>query len=445
MQVSIESTGGLDRRMTVRLPTAGLTEELDKRLRTLSRQVRLQGFRPGKVPLKIVQQRYGAGLYRELLEEKIKQGLLDAMAQEGLSPAAPPTIEPLSAQDLDAAQQSATLGFVATFQVMPEVRLADFTGLVIRQPEVEITDADIDQVVASLRRQRRSWQGVERAVQEGDRITLNFAGSLDGVAISEAAAQGYTLEVGAQQFIPDFERQLPGLVVGPETLLDVHFPEDYAQESLRGKTVQFAVQITRVEAPEDPPVDAEFIRQFGVDSGDLAEFHSEIRGNMTRQLATKIREQVRGQVLEAMVTYHPLDLPAAWVQQETMHMRKTLLEQLRSSGTTAPPELQDEWFLPEAKRRVHLGVVMQEILRSQGIRLDAERVTRFLEEMAESYEEPQQWIQHYRAQPERMQAIERFILEEQLVDWVLGQAQIQPEPSSFASVMNPNTAPENAR
>lgn len=433
MQVSVEATGSLDRKMTVQFPPDRVDSEVEKRLKALTRRVRIDGFRPGKVPMKIVQQRYGAGVYQEVLGEVLQDSYREAIEQEGLVPAGGPNIEPKMMQP------GKPIEYVASFQVFPEVSVADLSDIEIERPQAEIDAADVERVIESLRKQQRGWMDAERAAVEGDRVTLDFVGTMNGEPFDGGTAEGFSVEVGAGRLLPDFEAQLTGVEQGTEKTIDVTFPEDYPAENLKGQTVQFALKINKVEEPRLPEVDADFARAFGIADGDVDKLRAEVRANMGRELAQNIKGRVKKQVMDALVEKHDFDLPVSLVKGEIDRLRKETED--RFGGAKKSQPLPDHLFEEEARRRVRLGLVVRAIIDAEKIEVDRDRLEAELETMAQTYEDPDEVKRHYRSNPQAMASIESLVIEDQVVDWALAQMRVTDQPSSFNALMNPNKEP----
>ncbi|MGM0553063.1 MAG: trigger factor [Pseudomonadota bacterium] len=430
MQVSVEATGSLERKLTIQVPPERVNDEVDSRLKSLAKRVRLDGFRPGKVPLKVVRQRYGSGVFQEVLSEVLQQSYREAVQQEGLEPAGNPSIEP---KDVEEGQP---IEFVASFQVFPEVEVADFSDVEIERPVAEVDDADIDRVVESLRAQHKTWEAVERAAAEGDRVTLDFVGTLNGEEFEGGKAEGFMVEIGAGRLLPEFENQLVGLKAGEEKTIDVTFPEDYPAENLKGQTVQFALTINQVEAPVLPEVDEEFAKKFGIEDGSVEKLRADVRSNMERELRQALKSRVKQQVLEAVVAKHGFDLPDALVRAEINRLREEAEQRFGGAEKTQP--LPDSLFEDEAQRRVRLGLALRAIVDQKEFTVDAERAERELDEMAQTYEDPEEVKQYYRSNPEAKSNLESVVLEDQVVDWVVDQARVTDKKTTFQDVMNPN-------
>ncbi|AKJ95733.1 trigger factor [Thioalkalivibrio versutus] len=430
MQVSVEATGNLERKMTIQVPSERIDTEVDNRLKSLAKRVKLDGFRPGKVPLKVVRQRYGTGVYQEVLSEVLQESYREAVQQEGLEPAGNPSIEPTNLEGTDAIE------FTASFQVFPEVQVADFSGVEIERPVAEVGDEDIDRVIDSLREQNKEWAEVKRKAKKGDRVTLDFVGSLNGEEFEGGKADDFQIELGAGRLIEDFEKQLKGVKTGEEPTIDVTFPDDYPAENLKGQTAQFALTIKQVEGPKLPEVDEEFAKKFGIEDGSVEKLRADVRSNMERELRQALKGRVKQQVLEAVVDKHDFDLPEALVKSEVNRLREEAEKRFGGAQQTQP--LPDSLFEEEAKRRVRLGLALRAIIEQKGFEVDAERVERDLEEMAATYEDPEEVKQYYRSNPQAKSNLESLVLEDQVVDWVLEQGKVTEKETSFQDVMNPN-------
>ncbi|WP_019625537.1 trigger factor [Thioalkalivibrio sp. ALJT] len=430
MQVSVEATGNLERKMTIQVPSERVDTEVDNRLKSLAKRVKLDGFRPGKVPLKVVRQRYGSGVYQEVLSEVLQESYREAVQQEGLEPAGNPSIEPTSLEGGDAIE------FTASFQVFPEVEVADLSGAEIERLDAEVAEEDIERVIDSLREQHKDWAEVTREAQEGDRITLDFAGSVDGEAFEGGKAEDFQIEVGSGRLLEDFEKQLKGVKAGEEPTIDVTFPEDYPAEHLKGKTAQFALAIKKVEEPKLPEVDAAFAQKFGIEDGSVEQLRADVRSNMERELNQALKGKVKNQVMEVIVERHGFDLPDALVKSEINRLREEA--EKRFGGAQQSQPLPDSLFEDEAKRRVRLGLALRAIIEQKGFEVDADRVERDLEEMAATYEDPEEVKNYYRSNPQAKSNLESLVLEDQVVDWVVEQAAVTAKKSSFQDVMNPN-------
>lgn len=433
MQVSVEAVGNIDRKMTITLPAEQVDKEVDKRLRGLAGRVRIDGFRPGKVPFSLVKKRYEEGVRYEVVEKLIGPTFQNAAAQENLRVAGMPDIE------LAALEAGKDLQFTATFQVYPEIVLGDVSTVAVTRPVAEVTEADVDKMVDVIRKQNQEWQEVARPAAVGDLVAVDFAGSVDGQPFEGGAAQDYTVELGAGRMLKDFEDGLLGMAAGEEKLIDVAFPEDYHAAALKGKTAQFKLTMKQVKAAVLPEVDAAFVRKFGVESGAEEEFRAEVRKNMQRELEHAIKTQVKQQVMDGLAALHTLDVPKALVADEIRYIRD---EFAQNTGTNAN-ELPDSLFAPQAEKRVKLGLLVGEIIRQNNLQRDPARVEALLEQLAASYEDPEAFKDYYRQNRQAMQTIEAAVMEDMIVEWVLAQAKVTEETRDFDSVMNPKK-PEQA-
>lgn len=429
MQVSVETVSNLQRRMIVQVPAERIEQEVDRRLRSLMKRVRIDGFRPGKVPLKVVQQRYGAGVYQEVVGDVVQSTYQEAIAQEKLQPAGGPSIEP------KVMEPGKGLEYVATFEVFPQVQAADLSQVSVERPRVEIGEADVDKVIESLRRQHKTFVAVDRPAREGDQVVVDFEGSLDGETFEGGKAEAAPVELGAGQMLAAFEEQLVGLRPGEEKTLDVPFPEGYPAEHLAGKTAQFAVKVREVKEPSLPPVDEDFARAFGIKEGGVDKLREEVRANMAREVEESVKNRVKTQVMDALYKAHDLELPEALVKEEIERLRQQAAA--RFGEQVKGQNLPDELFAEEARRRVALGLIIRELVRSNDLSVDPERVQETLERMAAGYEDPKQVIDYYRTNAQAMSGLEAMVLEEQVVDWVLGQGTVTEKPTSFDELMNP--------
>ena len=431
MQVSVESTEGLERRVKVQLPAEKVNAAVEKRLQQLARTVRLDGFRPGKVPLSVVRRRFSGQARQEVFGDLVQSSYFEALAQEKLQPAGEPSIEPLDIPPEEG------LGYVATIEVMPEVQLNDLGGVVIKRPKVEVTDEDLAAMIEKLRRQRMTWNEVERGAAEGDQVTINFKGFIDGEAFQGGSAEGVPLELGSNSMIEGFESGLIGATAGENRALDLKFPEDYRVETLAGKAATFEVDVVKVSEPNLPEVDEEFAKAFGVTEGGVDALHSEIRSNMERELAEKVRGLLKEQAMDALLKVNPIEVPGALIKQEAEALRRQTKANLAQSGQGSGMELPVSLFEDQAKRRVALGLLIAEVIRANEISLDEDRVRAKVEEFAQSYEKPQEVIDYYYGNKEQMAGVHNVVLEDQVVDWVLEQAQVEDKASGFEEVMNP--------
>jgi trigger factor len=429
MQISVESGEGLERRMRVDLPTDEIQGEVDKRLRQLSRSARLPGFRPGNVPVKLLRQRYGEQVEGEVFGELVERTYPEAVAKESLRPAGAPKIEP----DIDRGEHR--FSYIAVFEVLPELELGSLEGKVVKRPVAEVTDDDLETMLQSLREQRKTWEPAGRAAESGDTLVISFEGTIDGESFEGGAASGTRIELGSGRMIPGFEDGLIGVGAGETRGLDLSFPEGYHKESLAGRPVHFEVTVDAVEAPVLPELDADFARSFGVDDGDIDRLRADVRANMGRELKQRIDGRVKEQVMELLISQNPIDIPTVLVAQEI----QSLKDQMRQNLGNSQIELPDNLFEDNARRRVALGLIIAEVVKQQGIKADPQRVRAAVEDMAATYEEPQQVVDYYYGARDRLAPVESLVLEDQVVDWVLGQVSVEDEPATFTEVTKPGS------
>jgi trigger factor len=431
MQVSVESGEGLERRMTVGLDPEQIESDVDERLRELARSgsVKLPGFRPGKVPIKILRQRFGGQLRQEVFAELVKSSFTEALAEEDLRPAGPPTIEP----DIDPATRH--YAYTAVFEVLPEFELSTLEGKVIKRPTAEITDADLEAMITRLREQHKTWNAVQRPAREGDRLTVSFTGTMDGELFEGGSGEEVKIELGSGRMIQGFEDGLVGAEAGDERKLELQFPEEYLVQDLKGKPVAFDVRVGEVAEPVIPEVDADFAKAFGVEDGDLERFRSDVRANMGRELKERIDARIKSQAMDLLLDANQIDLPDVLVKNEI----RTLKVQTRQRVAGGDFELPDELFQEQARRRVALGLVVAEVVRANEMKVDKERVREVVEDLASTYEQPQDVIEYYYSNKEHLASVESLTLENQVVDWVVENAAVVDEKATFEELTSPAT------
>ncbi len=431
MQVSIETTTGLERRLTVGIPAARVDDEVEKRLKQATKTVRLNGFRKGNVPLKVVKQRYGAGVRQEVLGEVLSQSFQQAVQQENVKPAGQPNIETTKME------AGSDVEFVATFEVYPEIELSDFSSISIERPTAEVLDADVENMVEVLRKQQADWKDVERAAIDGDRANIDFNGTKDGEEFEGGKAEGQFLVLGSKSMIPGFEDGVVGMSAGEEKTLSLTFPEDYQAEELQGAAVEFAVKVNSVSEQELPELNDEFFQKYGVEDGDEEKFRTEVKGNMDRELKNATKNKVKNQVMEALVEAHEVSLPAALIAGETEALRGQMLQQFGEAAKNidAKAMLPDEMFAAQAERRVALGLIVGEVVKNAEIQVDAERVRGMVDELASTYQEPEEVVNYYYNNQQLLAGVESAVLEDQVVDYILEKANVSDVASSYDDVI----------
>lgn len=433
MQVSIETTTGLERRMTVGIPAEQVEAEVTKRLQQATKTVRLNGFRKGKVPLSVVKQRFGAGVRQEVLGEFMSRSFYDAVQQQDVKPAGQPSIEP---KELG---EGKDVEFVATFEVYPEVSLADTSGFEIEKLTAEVTEADVDNMINVLRKQQASWTEVERAAATDDRVNINYTGTKDGEEFQGGKAEGQNLVLGSNSMIPGFEEGLVGLKAGDEKVLSLTFPEDYHAEELKGAAVEFAVKVNSVSEQQLPELNAEFFSKYGVESDDGEQFRADVRKNMERELKNAAKSKLKTQVMDKLIAAHEVDLPKALVAGEIEALRNQMMQQF--GGAQANLDLKallpDEMFSEQAERRVALGLIVGEIVKAAEIKVDAARVRAMVEELASTYQDPEEVVNYYFNNRDLLASVESVVLEDQVVDHILGSAKVSETSSTYEDVIKP--------
>lgn len=434
MQVSVEELGGLERRLTVQLPAARIEQEIEQRLQDLSRRVKLDGFRPGKVPLKVVKRMYGGQVRQEVLGELMQSSFQEAVSGQNLRPAAGPQISPSAADEGDFA-------YAATFEVLPEFELQGFEGIAVERPVAEVSDADIDSMLETLRKQRTVWTPVERPAQSGDRVTVSFEGTIDGVAFPGGKGDEVPVVLGAGGMLPDFENGLIGIVAGEAREIAVGFPEGYHAQELAGKTARFALNAGLVAEPSLPPVDEEFAKAFGVEDGSVESLRAALRDNMTRELGQGIKTRVKKQVMDALLAANPIELPKVLVTEEIDRIAQQAGFPAASAGNAEADRIKEGVFAEEARRRVALGLLISKLVVQEKLTADPARIVEQLTTMASTYQDPNEVMQWYLKNPQAMEGLRALALEDTVVDWVLARASVTEQPSTFDAVMRPAPAP----
>ncbi|MEZ5557432.1 MAG: trigger factor [Pseudomonadales bacterium] len=431
MQISIETLTGLERRLTISVPSETFEQQITSRLNDAAQRVRLPGFRPGRVPMKEVRRRFDRAIRAEVAGELMQSSFMDAIREEDLAPAGQPNLEVVKMDP------GIDFEFTATFEVFPAVELTDLGKVKVRKPEAGITDDDVAAMVEQLRDQRKTWEPVERGAAQGDQVTLDFQGSIDGEVFEGGSGEDVKFVVGAGQMIEDFDRNVQGLKAGESGEFEATFPDDYRAEHLRGKTATFKVSVKSVAESKLPELDEAFIKTFGIESGDIEKFRDDVRANMQRELDGAIANQVKSQVMDQLHELHSVQLPRALVQREIAGLRQQMLQQFQMYGSAGKDiNLPDELFQEQAERRVSVGLIVNEIVSSAGLEADPEKVRERIETMAEGYAEPQQVINWYYGNPEQLQQIEMAVLEDRVVEHIVGAAQVEVVPSNYRDVIS---------
>ncbi|MDR2366304.1 MAG: trigger factor [Zoogloeaceae bacterium] len=436
MENTASSANPLERSLDISVPLDALNVATDERLRRISRAVKLAGFRPGKAPLSIVRQQYGAKAYSEALEEAVKTAFDKAVAQQKLNVAGYPRIDPKP----DRGANDKTLEFSAIFETFPEFTLGDVSGAEIERPALVVTDAEVDKTIAVLRRQRVRYNPVERGAAKDDRVVVSFSGKKNGEAFEGGSAEDYPFVLGRNMMLPDFEAAVEGLRAGESRQFDLAFPPDYAAEHLAGETARFDVTVKQVMAPTLPEVDAEFARSLGVADGDIAKMRAEIEGNLKREVKKRIDARLKEQVLAVLLTANPIPAPRSLVAAEVRKMMQEARQDLERRGANGKEfSLQAEWFAEGARRRVTLGLIFAEITRVGDLRGKPEQVRALVEEAAETYETPQEMVQSVYANPAALANVENMATENNVIAWVLERARVTEKTVAFEELMGLQT------
>jgi trigger factor len=423
MQVSLTAMGGLERRLEVAVPAQAVTSEIETRLKQLARTARLKGFRPGKAPLMVVRKQFGDQVRAEVVSDIMRKSFAEAVTKEQLTPAAGPRIEPI------ALDPGSDLKYAAVFEVMPEVKVAPFEAIQIQRPTAAVSDADVDAMIESMRRQRPEFKEVARVAQSTDRVTVDYDGTVAGEPFEAGQGRDVPFIIGAGQVLPEFDTATLGANVGESREVTISYPENHAAKDLAGKTAQFKLTVKKIEEQILPSVDDEFCRAYGVEEGGIETLRSEVRASMEREMNSVIRGRVRNQVMEALYRNNPLEVPRALVDDAAQQMQ---MDAGRRAGareaSQLPPRTQ---FLDAARQRVALGMVMGEIVRSLSLTLDRTRVQTRVEDLVASFPNPEETRRSYLSNPEAMRQIESAVLEDQAIDAIVEKASVTDQPASF--------------
>jgi trigger factor len=435
MQVNVESTGTLGRRMTVAVPAARFEQEFATRLKRLSRTVRFPGFRPGKAPMKMVEAQYGGKVLEEVVGDLIRSTFYEAVTEKGLKPAGGPSIEP---KHVDRGHD---FEYTATFDVYPEVSRLEIKGCRIERPVVTVTSEDVDRTIDTLRRQRVTWQPVERAAANGDRVIIDFVGSVDGIPFEGGTAQDFPLVLGNNVLVDGFESGIVGATAGEQRTLDLVFPADYRNAQLAGKKAQFAVTVKQVNEPVLPEVNDELARSLGVADGKVMTLRTEVRANLEREMNERVRRTLREQVFKALIDVNGFEVPKALAEAEIGHLIQTARANLEAQGVPGGQVPTDPaMYAGQAEQRVKLGLILAELVKTRGLTADAKRVRARIEELAAGYEDPQKFVRWHYENPDRLAEVESQMLEEQAMDLLLETADVIDKAMSFQELVQPDRA-----
>ena len=427
---TIETTQGLERRVSITIPADSVKSAVREELKRVAKNARVDGFRKGKVPPHIIEQRFGASVRNDVLNDLLPRHFFDLMFQEKVNLAGRPTFA------VDSYEEGKDLQFTATFEVYPEVKLQGLENIKVEKPTVEITEADIDKMVDVLRKQQATWAETQDAAKAEDRVTLDFSGSIDGEEFEGGKASDFVLLMGQGRMIPGFEEGIVGHKAGEQSDINVTFPAEYHSENLKGKAAKFAVTLKKVEVMVLPELTDEFVSKFGPNSKTVADLRVEIKKNMERELKNALVSRVKNQVIDGLIEQNPLEVPAAAIEQEIEVLRNQAAQRFGGNPQQAA-QLPRELFEEQAKRRVQVGLLFSEVIAFNELKADEARVKAMIEDIASAYEQPAEVIEYYNKNKELMNNIRNVVLEEQAVDAVLAKAQVTEKASSFDEIMNP--------
>ncbi|MBL4610421.1 trigger factor [Halopseudomonas sp.] len=430
MQVSVETTSGLERRMTVGIPADRIESEVNKRLQQTASRAKVDGFRPGKVPMSVIRKRFGGSARQEVMGEVIQSSFYEAIMQEKLNPAGAPSVEPKQLEE------GKDFEYVATFEVYPEITLGDFSEIKVERIESEVRDEDLESMLEILRKQNTQFETVERAAENGDQLKVDFVGRVDGEPFQGGAANNTEIVLGSGRMIPGFEDGLLGAKAGDSVTLNVTFPEEYQNLELAGKAAEFDVKVHAVAAPALPELNDEFFAKFGVEEGGIDAFRAEVRKNMERELRQAIKTKVKTQVMDGLLATNSIDVPKALVSSEIDRLRQQAVQQFGGANID-PSQLPAELFEEQAKRRVSLGLIVADVVKQNDIKPDNDRVRAMVEELASAYQEPEQVVNWYYQNEQQLAEIQSVVLEEQVVDTVLQKAQVTSKQVPYEDAVKP--------
>ena len=436
MQVSVESTSALERRMSITVPAERIETQVNKRLQQTAQKAKIPGFRPGKVPMSVIRQRFEADARQEAVGDVIQSSFYEAIAEQKLAPAGQPSVEP------KVLEKGKDLEFIATFEVFPEITIGGLEGIAIERQQADVADSDVDNMLDILRKQNTRFEAVERAAEKDDQLNIDFVGKIDGEAFAGGSATGTQLVLGSGRMIPGFEDALIGAKAGEERVINPTFPEDYQNLDLAGKTAEFTVKVNSVSAPQLPELNDEFFTLFGIKEGGLEGFRAEVRKNMERELRQAIKSKIKNQVMDGLLAANPIEVPKALIASEVNNLRAQAVQQF--GGNIKPDQLPAELFEEQAKRRVSLGLIVAEVVKQFELKPDDARVRELIQEMASAYQEPEQVVAWYYKNDQQMNEVRSVVLEEQVVDTVLQKANVTDKSVSYEEAVKPVEAPQAA-
>ena len=433
MQISVETTEGLERKLTIAIPVDRVDTAVNARLQEAAQTIRLNGFRQGKVPLKVVKNKFGKGVRQEVVGELMNQTYFEAIAQESLKPAGQPRIEPTSIDE------GKDVEFVAVFEVYPEIELPNFAAIKAERLVAEVSENDIDEMIETLRKQRQTWVPVERAAADGDMVNIDYVGKKGGEEFQGGKAAGQNLVLGSERMIPGFENGVIGKVAGDEFSLQLKFPDEYHSEELAGAEVEFELKLNTVSEQSLPEVNEDFFKSFGVEEGGIEAFREEVTNNMQREMKTASRNKLKTTLMDALISDMKVTIPAALMSNEINQLKHQTVQQMGGGQGFDPQNMPDDLFKEQAKRRVTLGLVLGEVISQQNIQADAGKVRAAVEELAATYESPEEVVKWYYSNEEQLKGIESSVLEDEVFDYIIEQAEVSDKEVSYQEVIQPES------
>lgn len=430
MEATTAQANALERRVDLAIAIADVEKEMEQRLKRMGKNMKMPGFRPGKVPFSIVKQQYGDQARHEVLSEELDRVFSETVTEQKLRVAGYPRIEPKTTES------TTHLEFSAIFEVYPEFTLGDLSASEIERPTLEVGAAEVDKTLDILRKQRVSYENAERAAAKEDRVVIDFLGKKDGVPFQGGQANDYPFVLGQGMMLPDFETAVEGMKAGESKTFDLTFPADYHAKDLAGQTVQFDITVKQVQAPKLPEIDADFAKSMGIADGDIEKMRSEIEANLKREVKRRIEGKIKDQVMEALLATNPITVPVALVDMEIQRLMQAARQDMEQRGMkVADLPIQPEWFADQAKRRVTLGLILAEVVKTEKLQATPEQIRAMVEEAAAAYEQPEEVIRWYYAQPQRLQEVEGVAIENNVVAWVLGKAKVTDKAAVFDELM----------
>ena len=431
MAANVENLGTLERRVSMRVAVQDIEKQVDQRLKQLARNVKMPGFRPGKVPMKLVAQTYGPQVRNEVLGDAVQKSFTDAVKEANLRVAGYPKIEPKTEKAADGA-----LEFSATFEVYPDVKLGDLSSAAVEQPKVNVDDAAVGKTLEVLRKQRTRLVPAQRPARDGDRVTVDFQGTIDGAPFEGGKAENFVLSLGEGRMLPEFEAAARGMSPGESKSFSLKFPADYHGKEVAGKEAQFEIAVKKLEEPQLPEIDGEFAKSLGVADGNVDKMRSEVRANVQREVKKRVDARVKNQVMDALLAAAPIELPKSLVEMEAQSLVQRASQDLQARGVK--PEqinLSPQQFSDTAKRRVALGLIIAELARAENLQPKPAEVRALVEQEAQSYESPAEVVKWFYMQPQRLSEMEAMALEANVVKWVLSKAKVQEKEIGFDELM----------